>query len=50
MTRNPGTDLRTDGFADIRINTPAVERRAATLPRPGGTSKAGISPDSLGGA
>lgn len=32
MTRNPGTDLRTDGFADIRINTPAVERRAATLP------------------
>lgn len=32
MTRNPGTDLRTDFFADIRINTPAVERRAATLP------------------
>ncbi len=32
MTRNPGTELRTDGFADIRINTPAVERRAATLP------------------
>ncbi|MFC3168472.1 deoxyribose-phosphate aldolase [Paracoccus fontiphilus] len=32
MTRNPGTALRTDGFADIRINTPAVERRAATLP------------------
>lgn len=32
MTGNPGTDLRTDGFADIRINTPAVERRAATLP------------------
>ena len=32
MTRNPGTDLRTDGFADIRINTPAVERRAASLP------------------
>ncbi|WP_347140065.1 deoxyribose-phosphate aldolase [Paracoccus sp. SSK6] len=32
MSRNPGTDLRTDWFADIRINTPAVERRAATLP------------------
>ena len=32
MTRNPGTDLRTDWFAEIRINTPAVERRAATLP------------------
>ncbi len=32
MTRNPGTDLRTDWFADIRINTPAVERRAASLP------------------
>jgi deoxyribose-phosphate aldolase len=32
MTRNPGTDLRTDRFADIRINTPAVERRAASLP------------------
>ena len=32
MTRNPGTELRTDGFADIRINAPAVERRAATLP------------------
>lgn len=32
MTRNPGTPLRTEGFADIRINTPAVERRAATLP------------------
>ena len=32
MTRNPGTALRTDGFADIRINTPAVERRAASLP------------------
>ncbi|MTE00932.1 deoxyribose-phosphate aldolase [Paracoccus sp. YIM 132242] len=32
MTRNPGTALRTDWFADIRINTPAVERRAATLP------------------
>ncbi|MBU3028551.1 deoxyribose-phosphate aldolase [Paracoccus marinaquae] len=31
-TRNPGTDLRPDWFADIRINTPAVERRAATLP------------------
>lgn len=32
MTRNPGTALRIDGFADIRINTPAVERRAASLP------------------
>ena len=32
MTHNPGTALRTDGFADIRINTPAVERRAASLP------------------
>lgn len=32
MTQNPGTDLSTDGFAQIRINTPAVERRAATLP------------------
>ncbi|MDP5308218.1 deoxyribose-phosphate aldolase [Paracoccus spongiarum] len=32
MSQNPGTDLRLDGFADIRINTPAVERRAATLP------------------
>ncbi|MDN5569531.1 MAG: deoxyribose-phosphate aldolase, partial [Paracoccus sp. (in: a-proteobacteria)] len=32
MSQNPGTDLRTDWFADLRINTPAVERRAATLP------------------
>lgn len=32
MRRNPGTDLNTDAFADIRINTPAVERRAASLP------------------
>ena len=31
-TSNPGTGLRTDWFADLRINTPAVERRAATLP------------------
>ncbi|AUH65844.1 deoxyribose-phosphate aldolase [Paracoccus zhejiangensis] len=31
-TRNPGTDLRLDWFEAIRINTPAVERRAATLP------------------
>lgn len=31
-TRNPGTDLRPDWFEAIRINTPAVERRAATLP------------------
>ena len=31
-TRNPGTDLRPDWFADLRINTPAAERRAATLP------------------
>ena len=29
---NPGTDLRPDWFQGIRINTPAVERRAATLP------------------
>jgi deoxyribose-phosphate aldolase len=32
MSANPGTDLRTDWFESIRINTPAVERRAATLP------------------
>ena len=32
IRRNPGTPLRTDRFADLRINTPAVERRAATLP------------------
>ena len=31
LRRNPGTALRTDGFAEIRINTPAVERRAASL-------------------
>ncbi|MBO9454207.1 deoxyribose-phosphate aldolase [Paracoccus sp. R12_1] len=30
--RNPGIDLDTSFFADIRVNTPAVERRAATLP------------------
>ena len=30
--RDPGTDLRIEGFADIRINTPAALRRAATLP------------------
>lgn len=29
---NPGTPLRLDWFEAIRINTPAVERRAATLP------------------
>ncbi|QBX33800.1 deoxyribose-phosphate aldolase [Paracoccus liaowanqingii] len=29
---NPGTDLRPDWFEGIRINTPAVERRAASLP------------------
>ncbi|MGZ3215719.1 deoxyribose-phosphate aldolase [Paracoccus sp. T5] len=29
---NPGTDLRLDWFEGIRINTPATERRAATLP------------------
>lgn len=29
---NPGTALRPDWFEAIRINTPAVERRAATLP------------------
>ncbi len=31
-SRNPGTDLRPEWFDQIRINTPAVERRAATLP------------------
>lgn len=29
---NPGTDLHPDWFEGIRINTPAVERRATTLP------------------
>ncbi|MGR3412158.1 MAG: deoxyribose-phosphate aldolase [Paracoccus sp. (in: a-proteobacteria)] len=29
---NPGTDLNLDWFSGLRINTPAVERRAATLP------------------
>lgn len=29
---NPGIPLRTDIFETIRINTPAVERRAASLP------------------
>lgn len=29
---NPGTDLHPDWFEGIRINTPAVERRAASLP------------------
>ncbi|WP_304614460.1 deoxyribose-phosphate aldolase [Paracoccus sp. (in: a-proteobacteria)] len=29
---NPGTDLHLDWFEGLRINTPAVERRAATLP------------------
>lgn len=32
VSRNPGTDLRPEWFDQIRINTPAVERRAATLP------------------
>ncbi|MDO5646897.1 deoxyribose-phosphate aldolase [Paracoccus sp. (in: a-proteobacteria)] len=32
MTRNPGTDLNLDMLAAVRINTPAVERRAAQLP------------------
>ncbi|MFV0385242.1 deoxyribose-phosphate aldolase [Paracoccus sp. (in: a-proteobacteria)] len=32
MHRNPGTELRTDWFAAQRINTPATERRAASLP------------------
>lgn len=32
MRRNPGTDLRPDWFDRVRINTPAVERRAASLP------------------
>ena len=30
--RNPGTALTPEWFADIRVNAPAVERRAATLP------------------
>lgn len=30
--RNPGTALTPDWFADLRINTPAVERRAVSLP------------------
>ena len=30
--RNPGCDLNLDALAAVRINTPAVERRAATLP------------------
>ncbi|MDO5630675.1 MAG: deoxyribose-phosphate aldolase [Paracoccus sp. (in: a-proteobacteria)] len=30
--RNPGTALNLDALAQVRINTPAVERRAATLP------------------
>ncbi|MFN3278611.1 MAG: deoxyribose-phosphate aldolase [Paracoccus hibiscisoli] len=29
---NPGTDLHLDWFDGLRINTPAVERRAASLP------------------
>ncbi|WP_405402926.1 deoxyribose-phosphate aldolase [Paracoccus sp. Ld10] len=29
---NPGSDLHPDWFEGLRINTPAVERRAATLP------------------
>lgn len=31
-TLNPGTDFRPEWFDTIRINAPAVERRAATLP------------------
>lgn len=31
-TQNPGTDFRPEWFETIRINAPAVERRAATLP------------------
>lgn len=31
-SRNPGTDFTPEWFDQIRINTPAVERRAATLP------------------
>ncbi|KGJ06477.1 deoxyribose-phosphate aldolase [Paracoccus halophilus] len=30
--RNPGTDFRPDWFARIAVNTPAAERRAASLP------------------
>lgn len=29
--RNPGTELRTDWFEQVAVNTPAAERRAATL-------------------
>lgn len=32
MRGNPGIDLDTSGFANLHINTPAVERRAANLP------------------
>lgn len=31
MTCNPGTDFQPDWFETIRINTPATERRAATV-------------------
>ena len=32
LTSNPGTALTPEWFDQIRINTPAVERRAASLP------------------
>ena len=32
MRGNPGIDLDTSGFVGLHINTPAVERRAASLP------------------
>ncbi|AXC49536.1 deoxyribose-phosphate aldolase [Paracoccus suum] len=32
LRRNPGTPFSTDAFEGLRINTPAVERRAATIP------------------
>ncbi len=32
QTRNPGTDFRLDWFEGIAVNTPAAERRAASLP------------------
>ena len=31
-TRNPGTDFRLDWFEGVTVNTPAAERRAASLP------------------
>jgi len=33
VVRNPGTDLDLDWVASVQVNTSAVERRAATLPK-----------------